>query len=281
MVVVVQNVWKKNVWFGPVIQVAVTPFHAGKGKAKEQRDALSFLVLSKDHGFVSVILDPTEYDMDTMVNFPNDKVVQEVNQVAEADVFTNDWFQRFVRDCESMLLPKIEEEYLKQVGAPWKNPLKIKIRTPLTDSTSTTPSSSNAKGSEVKGRAVGIRATSSTVEPTTSAGVSLQALVVSTILDQPLPQTTVLEVEDVVGPAVEMEVEVPTAAPLPSAVPEQEDAPTGGEPAVMPSGSQALSVEIVPAQPVERPVERPMRSDAGGSRATATSEVNYFASFWI
>ena len=66
MVVVVQNIQKKNVWFGPVIQVAVTPFHTGKGKAKEQRDALSFLVLSKDHGFVSVILDPTEYDMDTL-----------------------------------------------------------------------------------------------------------------------------------------------------------------------------------------------------------------------
>ena len=124
----------------------MTPFHAGKGKAKEQRDALSFLVLSKDHGFVSVMLDPTEHDMDTMLNFPDDKLVQEVNQVSKADVFTNDWFQRFVRDCESMLLPKIEEEYLKRVGAPWKNPLKIKIRTPLTDSTSTTPSSSNAKG---------------------------------------------------------------------------------------------------------------------------------------
>src|SRR5450759_5146107 len=76
MVVVVQNVRKKNVCFGPVIQVGVTIFATGKGKAREEKEALNFLVLSKENGFTAIVLDPNEYDMPMMSNFTEDAVVK-------------------------------------------------------------------------------------------------------------------------------------------------------------------------------------------------------------
>src|SRR5450759_4864805 len=111
MVVVVQNMRKKNVCLGPIIQVGVTIFATGKGKAREEKEALNFLVLSKENGFTAIVLDPSEYDMEMMSNFSEDAVVKEVLAVTESDHFTNDWFQTFVGDCEHVLLPKIQEEY--------------------------------------------------------------------------------------------------------------------------------------------------------------------------
>src|SRR5450759_3362692 len=182
MVIVVQNVRKKNVCFGPVIQVGVTLFATGKGKAREEKEALNFLVLSKENGFTAILLDPSEYDMAMMKNFSEDTVVKEVMAVTDADNFTNDWFQAFVSDCEEVLLPKIQEEYQKRVGAPFKK-RKLKIRTSVTDTASTTPSGSTARGSEMKGPAVGDVANPSGLQ----ADVPLGTLVVRTVLDLAAP----------------------------------------------------------------------------------------------
>jgi len=152
LTLVVKNVKKKNVCFGPVVQVASTPFYTGKGKNKEKQEGLSFLALWKGEGFVSIIVDPKEFDMDTTGKYPTDVVTKEVIAAAQNDSFTNDWFQSYVSDSEAYLLPMVQAEYEARSGAPWRNPLKrtLKIRTPVSKSTSTTGSPSTARGSRTK-----------------------------------------------------------------------------------------------------------------------------------
>lgn len=106
MAIVVQNVRKKNVCFGPVIQVSEVPFFSGKGKERVEKEALSFLCLSKEHGFHSLIVNPDEYDMEFMKKFTDDIVVKEVLAIAEGRTFSQDnWFKSFAVTCEEMLLP--------------------------------------------------------------------------------------------------------------------------------------------------------------------------------
>jgi len=155
LTVVVQSVKKKNVCFGPVIQVAMTGFVTGKGKSKETHEALNFLTLSKEHGFLAVILDPREFDMEMTLNFTKDEVALELIAVTEANAFTSNWYQRFVNSSEQLLLPIVQGEYERRAGAPWKKTMKLKIQSVRTDkSTSTTPrSTSTAMGSVNKGPA--------------------------------------------------------------------------------------------------------------------------------
>src|SRR5450759_681214 len=152
LVVVVENVKKKNISFGPIIQAGISPFTTGKGKMKEKHEALNFLSLSKESGFQSVLLDPRDYDMEATMNFKDDVVSREVVASSEVRAFNNNWFQRFVATSKEELLPIVQAEYEKRKGAPWRNPLKLKIRTTVTEkSASTTPSSSTARGSTVQG----------------------------------------------------------------------------------------------------------------------------------
>src|SRR5450759_4251880 len=228
MVFVVQNVRKKNVCFGPVIHVGLTIFATGKGKAREEKEALNFLVLSKENRFTAIVLDPGEYDMPMMSNFAENAVVKEVLAVSKADNFTNEWFQKFVGDCEEVLLPKIQEEYQKRVGAPFKK-LKLKIRTSVTDTASTMPSGSTARGSETKGPAVGDVANPSGLQ----ADVPLGTLVVRTVLDLAAPGG--------VGP----NVIAPLSLPAPHSVgPEPVAEPVGGV-----AGDAGTSPSILAEQP--------------------------------
>src|SRR5450759_4115552 len=151
MVLVVKNIKKKNVAFGPIIQVGSTPFHVGKGKNRETKDALMFLALWKNNGFVSIIVDPAEYDMDITNKFQSDEVSREVLVASEKGEFENTWFQRYVADSEPALIPLVQAEYEARVGTPWREfPLKLKIRTLVDTSTSTTPETLTARGSENK-----------------------------------------------------------------------------------------------------------------------------------
>src|SRR5450759_2776004 len=138
MVLVVKNIKKKNVAFGPIIQVGSTLFHVGKGKNRETKDALMFLALWKNNGFVSIIVDPAEYGMDITDKFQSDEVSREVLVALEKGEFENTWFQRYVADSEPALIPLVQAEYEARVGAPWREfPLKLKIRTLVDTSTST------------------------------------------------------------------------------------------------------------------------------------------------
>jgi hypothetical protein len=137
--IVVEGVKKKKVSFGPIVQAAVTPFFVGKGKAKEQREGLSFLSLCKDQGFKSIILNPTEMNIGVMKNFSEDVICKEVIPLFEGGQFQNIWFQNFINDCEPTLLPMVEAEYLVRAGTTWTDPMRLKLKH---KSNSTTPTSS-------------------------------------------------------------------------------------------------------------------------------------------
>jgi hypothetical protein len=151
LMIVVKRTSKKNVAFGPVVQVAVTPFEIGKQKDKIVKEAMSFLVLAKDGGFTSVIVDPNEYDMEMTSKYPNDMICQEVSQLQGNDIFIPmKWFPIFVGRCEEELLPRVQAEYTKVVGKDWVNPLRLMLKRHKSASTTLTSSTGRSLRSNLK-----------------------------------------------------------------------------------------------------------------------------------
>jgi len=256
MTLVVKNIKKKNICFGPVIQVGSTPFFTGKGKNREKQEGLSFLALWKGEGFVSVIVDPKQYDMDTTTKYPNDVVVQEVVAAADQESFTNSWFQNYVSDSEHYLLPMVQAEYEQRAGAPWKNPLvrTLKIRTPISKSTSTTPSGSTARGSGTKEQEVPRQAEDTPEGPLESAATqpipSAPVKTNTAIAETPAAQAIVP-----LNDAAQVVVEAATVVEEAEVVQEDE--------VLEEAAAVSDAVQIIPAN------QQPGFSDAGGSRGTA------------
>jgi len=146
MFLVVEKTDRKNVQFGPIIQAAITPFTVGKGKKKTVHEALCFLCLCGE-GFVSVIVNYDNYDMEITLHFSDDMLLKEFVQVIEKGEWCNTWFQGFVSGCEDILLPRVQAQYEKLTGTPWKNPLRLKLKSQVPFSQSSTPTSSAARGS--------------------------------------------------------------------------------------------------------------------------------------
>src|SRR5450759_4593917 len=93
--------------------------------------------------------------MEITDKFQSDEVSREVLIASEKGEFENTWFQRYIAASEPALLPLVQAEYEARVGAPWREfPLKLKIRTLVATSTSTTPETSTARGSENKEPAI-------------------------------------------------------------------------------------------------------------------------------
>jgi hypothetical protein len=144
MFLVVEKGQKKTLTFGPVIQVGSSPYSTGRGKAKVQKEALCFLCISNEM-FVSVIVTYENYDMDLTLTIKKDVLVNEFISKVEGNTFEFNWFASFVDQCEVILIPRVQLAYEKMKGCPWKNPLKLKLRKNI--SNSSTPSSSTARGS--------------------------------------------------------------------------------------------------------------------------------------
>jgi hypothetical protein len=132
MYIVVKKSSKHSTAYGPVFAVSRTMFKKGKGKDKVDRTALLFLCLSVGN-FISLVLDPEDLDCTSLANYlERDTMAFKLHEVLmekKADPWYN-WFPTYVESCEEYLYPKIQVSYERLTGAPWKKPLRLKMKKP-------------------------------------------------------------------------------------------------------------------------------------------------------
>jgi len=151
--VTIQRKAKEIITFGPVAAVGYTPYNEGRGKAKEEKLAILFFCLTPPgvQNFQSIAVSLDWVDEKALLDYSEtDAIATELCHVIQEKNEANPWYmwlKTFARSCEVFMLPRLQANYERVKGAPWKKPMKLTVRRPLevSQSSGKTPSTSAGK----------------------------------------------------------------------------------------------------------------------------------------
>ena len=136
--------------------VGYTPYNEGRGKAKEEKLAMLFFCLTPPgvENFLSIAVSLDWVDEKALVKYSKtDVIAAELCAVIQEKDKANPWYmwlKTFARNCEVFMLPRLQANYERVKGVPWKKPMKLTVRRPLevSQSSGKTPSTSTGKTDE-------------------------------------------------------------------------------------------------------------------------------------